>query len=74
MEKIIIRVEVDGVELLPIELGKGKESSFYKDDIAFFSMGHLFNKEHTHSPYEYLFRLDRRKTEEEKLDKGEAGR
>lgn len=71
MEKIILRVEVDGIELSPIEFGKGEQSHFYKDDIAFFKMGHLLNKEQTESPYEYLFRLDRCKTKEEKLDKGE---
>lgn len=65
-EKIVIRVEVDGMEVYLIELGEGREDYFYKDDIAFFSMGRLFNKERTIAPYDYVFRLCRHKTEEEK--------
>lgn len=66
-EKIIVRVEVDGVELAPIELGEGMQDGIYIEDIVFFSMGDLYNKEHTVAPYSYMFRLNRHKTEEEKL-------
>ena len=65
--KIIVRVEVDGVELLPIELGEGMQDGVYIEDIVFFKMGDLFNREHTIAPYSYMFRLNRHKTEEEKL-------
>ena len=65
MEKIIVRVEVDGVELAPIEMGEGHEDLIYKDDIKFFRMGHVFNIEHTRAPYDYTFSLSRHKTKEE---------
>lgn len=65
MEKIIVRVEVDGVELAPVEMGEGHEDHIYKDDMTFFSMGHVFNIEHTRAPYDYTFSLSRHKTKEE---------
>lgn len=65
-EKIVIHVEVDGVELAPIELGEGVQDGVYIEDIVFFRMGDLFNKEHTVAPYSYMFRLNRHKTEGEK--------
>ena len=65
MEKIIIRVAVDGVELAPIEMDEGHEGTFYKDDMTFFKMGHVFNIEHTRAPYDYTLSLSRHKTKEE---------
>ena len=69
MEKLIVRVEVDGVELEPIDMGEGREDTTYKGDIKFYSMGHVFNKDHTHAPYEYMISLTRHKSEEEGGDR-----
>lgn len=66
MERIIVRVEVDGVELAPFNMGAGEEDHIYKDDISFFSMGHVYNKEGNKAPYDYTIRLVRHKTEEER--------
>ncbi len=65
MEEIIIKVIVDGEEQAPINMGAGKEDSVYEDDIAFFSMGHIKNKEETKAPYNYTIRISRHKAEEE---------
>lgn len=65
MEEIIIEVLVDGEEQAPINMGAGKEDSIYEDDIAFFSTGHIKNKEETEAPYDYTIRLTRHKTEGE---------
>ena len=65
MENIVVKVVVDGVELAPINMGEGKTSTLYKEDITFFSMGHVHSAEGTHVPYVYLIRLDRAKTKEE---------
>ena len=65
MEKIIVRVEVDGVKLEPIEMGEGHEDLIYKEEMMFFSMGHVFNMEHTRAPYDYTLSLSRHKTKEE---------
>lgn len=66
MERITFQVIVDGEELAPFNMGAGKEDSIYKDDIAFFCMGHIYNKERNKAPYDYTIRLTRHKTEEEK--------
>ena len=65
MEKIVVRVVIDDVELAPIEMGEGYEDTFYKDDMKFFGMGHVFNIEHTRAPYDYTLSLSRHKTKEE---------
>ena len=65
MEKIIVRVEVDGVELAPIEMGEGHEDLIYKEEMTLFKMGHVFNIEHTRVPYGYTLSLSRHKTKEE---------
>lgn len=65
MEKIIIKVIVDGEELAPFSMGKGHEDTIY-DDIIFYTMGHVFNKEGNKAPYDYTIRLTRHKTKEEK--------
>jgi len=65
MEKIIVRVEVDGVELEHIEMDEGHEDPIYKEEMMFFKMGHVFNIEHTRAPYDYTLSLSRPKTKEE---------
>lgn len=65
METIIVRVEVDGVELEHIEMGEGHEDHIYKEEMKFFSVGHVLNIEHTRALYDYTFSLSRRKTKEE---------
>jgi hypothetical protein len=65
MEKITITVEVDGVELSPIAMDKGEQSELHPNDFTFFKSTHLFNKEHTKTPYDIVVRLDRPKTKEE---------
>jgi len=65
MEKIIVRVEVDGVELEHIEMGEGHEAPIYKEEMMFFSMGRVFNIEHARAPYDYTLSLSRHKTKEE---------
>lgn len=72
MEKIVIRVEIDGVELSPIELAEGEQDGLYEGYLAFFGMGSLFNKERTVAPYNYTIRLTRPKTKEEELREKEA--
>jgi len=67
MEKITIKVIVDGEELTPLNMGVGKEDTIYKDQIVFFSMGHIYNKEGNKAPYDYSIHLTRGKTDEEKL-------
>lgn len=66
MEKITIKVIVDGEELPPFNMGAGEEDPIYKDEIAFFSMGHIYNKEGNKAPYDYTIRLTRQKAGEEK--------
>ena len=66
MEEITIKVLVDGEELPPLKMGPGKEDPTYKDEIAFFSMGHVYNKEGDKAPYDYTIRLTRHKTAAEK--------
>ena len=65
-ENIIVRIEVDGVELAPINMGHCSTNRFYETDMQFYSMGNVFNKEHTLAPYEYLISLTRHKTKKEK--------
>lgn len=65
MENIIVRIEVDGVELSPIAMGEGKQSNLHPNDLTFFTSGHVFNNEHTRVPYDIMVRLDRPKTKEE---------
>ena len=65
MERIIVRVEVEGVELAPIEMGEGHGDTFYKEEMTFFKMGRVFNIEHTRAPYGYTLSLSRHKTKEE---------
>ena len=71
MEKIVIKVIADGEELSPIVMREGKEDSIYKDEVVFFSMGHVLNKERTVAPYDYTIRLTRPKTRKE-LGKNES--
>lgn len=66
MERITVKVIVDEGELAPIDMGVGEEDPVYKDDIVFFSTGHVYNKERSRAPYDYVIRLNRHKTEEEK--------
>ena len=66
MEEITIKVIVDGEELPPLNMGEGEEDQIYKDQIAFFRMGHVYNKEGNKAPYDYTIRLTRNKTEAEK--------
>ena len=61
MEKIVVKVIVDGVESAPIEMGKGEESAVYSNDIVFYSMGRIYNKEKTKAPYEYNISIRKRK-------------
>ena len=64
-EKIIVRIEVDGVELNPIDMGKGKTDSVYKEDIFYYSGEHALNKEKTLALYTCSIRMSRQKTKEE---------
>lgn len=66
MEKITIKVVVDGEELTPISMGIVHEDPIYKDDIAFYIMGHIYNKEGNRVQYDCSIRLTRPKTEKEK--------
>ncbi len=66
MEEITIKVLVNGEELTPFNMGAGEEDPIYKDEIAFFSMGHIYNKEGNKAPYGYTIRLTRQKTDAEK--------
>ena len=66
MEKIVVKIEVDGVPLKPLALGKGKQHFIYEDDMQFFLMGHLFNVKGTLAPYEFTISLTRHKTTKEK--------
>lgn len=65
MENIIVRIEVDGVELSPVTMGEGVQSEIHPNDLTFFKSEHIFNKERTRTPYDILIRLDRPKTKEE---------
>ena len=65
MEKIVIEIVVDNIKLHPIAMGLGEQHLIYKDDIMFFSMGHVFNREGTEVPYDYTINLTRHKTEKE---------
>ena len=65
MEKIVVRVEVDGVELAPVQMPEGKQDLFYEDGMTFFKMGHVLDVKGKEVSYRYSIRLDRRKTEEE---------
>lgn len=73
VEEIVIRVEVDGVELAPINMGRGCKDSVYEDDIRFFSMGRVFIKDRTYALYDYTFSLSRHKFVEE-LEGKDSGR
>ena len=66
MEEITIKVLVDGEELTPFNMGVGKEDHIYKEEITFFSMGHIYNKQGNKAPYNYSIHLTRHKTEAEK--------
>ena len=65
MEEIIIKVVVDGKEQTPIKMEAGKEDIIYNNDMVFFNIGHVYDKEGTVSLYDYTIRLRRRKTKEE---------
>jgi len=65
MEKIEIKVVVDGKELEPIIMGEGKEGYVYKNDIVFYSMGHIHNKDKTVALYEYNISIRRLKKDKE---------
>jgi hypothetical protein len=72
MEKIVVKLGVDGVELEPLDMGKGETDSFYEEDMVFYKGGYIFNKEHTHGVYSCSIRLSRHKTKEEKSAEREA--
>ena len=65
MEVITIKMLVDGEEQAPISMRDGLQDVFYKDEIAFFSMGSVYNKEKSVALYDYTIRLTRHKTDEE---------
>ena len=73
MERITIKVVVDGEELAPFSVEAGEEDHVHKDDVSFFGMGHVYNKEGTKAPYDYTVRLVRHKTEEERRENSSRG-
>ena len=70
MEEIIIRIEVDGVEHAPVKMDKGTDHPSYEREIMYSKSGHVFNKDETSVPYQYVFVLIRNKTEEELAEGG----
>ena len=74
MEKIVVKITADGVELNPIDMRLGEEDRTYKEDMFFFSTGHAYNKEKTRVLYDYSIRLTRHKTREEKDHESKEGK
>lgn len=66
MEKIVVKIEVDGIELTPIDMGPSRQDSTYKDDIAFYKMGNAGLARGRFLPYQYSIGITRHKTKEEK--------
>jgi len=67
MEKIIIKVIVDGEELKPVEMADGVQSYFYEDEIQFHWQGHLFDKAGKKATHFGSINITRNKTAEEKV-------
>lgn len=64
MEKIIVKVIVDGEELASLDMGEGREDFTYRDEIVFYSGKHIYNKDGTFAPYSSFIRLARPKKED----------
>lgn len=58
MERIVLTPAIDGKKLAEIDMGKGELSIDYKEEVAFYTSGHILID--GKAGYDYNFRISRK--------------